>query len=138
MWIGIIVGIALLTIFGFVLGIFLSFASNIFKVESNPLVDKVLEVLPGANCGACGYPGCTGYAEALCCNSDTEINLCSPGGKKLVTILSDMLGKTADYSDKFVAKVFCMGDDKISRKDYEYNGEDDCLTLANLFQGEKS
>lgn len=131
-------GILLLSFIGFSLGLFLSFISNFFSVKSNPIVDDINNILPGINCGACGYPGCAGYALALAKDDNTAINLCSPGGKSLSEKLGNILGRNADFSDKFVAKVFCMGDDSTSEKDYDFNGEDDCNTLANFFLGDKS
>ncbi len=138
MIIDLLVGVLLLTLIGFFLGLFLSFISNIFSIKIDPVVEKITELLPGVNCGACGYPGCAGYADALAKNTNIEINLCSPGGKSLVEKLNLLLGKNSDFSDKIVAKVFCMGDDAIASKDYNFNGEDDCLTMANFFQGEKT
>ncbi|MBO8140147.1 MAG: RnfABCDGE type electron transport complex subunit B [Thermosipho sp. (in: Bacteria)] len=67
-------------ILGFGFGIFLAFSNEKFKVEADPRVEMILEVLPGINCGACGYPGCEGYANAIVKKGD-DIDKCLPGKK---------------------------------------------------------
>lgn len=74
-------------IFGAVLG----YASIRFKVESDPLVDQIDEILPQTQCGQCGYPGCKPYAEAIA-NGD-DINKCPPGGDATIKKLADLTGK---------------------------------------------
>jgi electron transport complex protein RnfB len=76
----------LATIFGAVLG----FASIRFKVEADPIVDQIDEILPQTQCGQCGYPGCRPYAEAIA-NGDT-INKCPPGGQATIDKLADLMG----------------------------------------------
>ncbi|MDK2886491.1 MAG: H+/Na+-translocating ferredoxin:NAD+ oxidoreductase subunit [Thermosipho sp. (in: thermotogales)] len=61
-------------------GIFLAFSNEKFKVEADPRIEKIIEVLPGINCGACGYPGCEGYANAIVKKGDA-IDKCLPGKK---------------------------------------------------------
>jgi len=74
-----------------VLGAVLGFASLKFKVEGNPLVEKVNAILPQIQCGQCGFPGCKPYAEAIGAG-DTPINLCAPGGEPTMLRLADLLG----------------------------------------------
>ncbi len=68
-----------LAIMGLIIGILLGIASEIFKVEVDPRVENIEEILPGLNCGACGYPGCSGYAKAIV-KGEAPISLCTPGG----------------------------------------------------------
>jgi len=75
-----------------VLGSALGYASIKFKVEGNPLVEKVEAILPQTQCGQCGYPGCKPYAEAIA-EGEAEINLCPPGGQEGVRKLADLLGR---------------------------------------------
>lgn len=84
---------ALLVMIGLavVLGAVLGFASLKFKVEGNPLVDKVDAMLPQIQCGQCGYPGCKPYAEAIG-SGKAPINLCAPGGEATMLRLADLLG----------------------------------------------
>ena len=74
-----------------VLGVVLGFASIRFRVEGNPLVEKIDAVLPQMQCGQCGFPGCKPYAEAIAAGN-TPINLCPPGGEAGMLRLADLLG----------------------------------------------
>ena len=75
-----------------ILGAALGYASIKFKVEGNPLVEKIEAILPQTQCGQCGYPGCKPYAEAIA-EGEAEINLCPPGGQEGVAKLADLLGR---------------------------------------------
>jgi electron transport complex protein RnfB len=75
-----------------ILGAALGYASIRFKVEGNPLVEKIEAILPQTQCGQCGYPGCKPYAEAIA-EGEAEINRCPPGGQEGVTKLADLLGR---------------------------------------------
>ncbi|HCF37996.1 MAG TPA: Fe-S protein [Thermosipho africanus] len=61
-------------------GLFLAFSNEKFKVEVDPRIEEITKVLPGINCGACGYPGCEGYASAIVKKGDA-IDKCLPGKK---------------------------------------------------------
>lgn len=74
-----------------VLGAVLGYAAIKFRVEGNPLVDKIDAVLPQTQCGQCGYPGCRPYAEAIA-KGEADINLCPPGGEEGIRKLADLLG----------------------------------------------
>ena len=75
-----------------VLGAALGYASIKFKVEGNPLVEKIEAILPQTQCGQCGFPGCKPYAEAIA-EGEAEINRCPPGGQEGVRKLADLLGR---------------------------------------------
>ena len=75
-----------------VLGAALGYASIKFKVEGNPLVEKIDAILPQTQCGQCGYPGCKPYAEAIAAG-EADINRCPPGGQEGVAKLADLLGR---------------------------------------------
>ena len=75
-----------------ILGAALGYASIKFKVEGNPLVEKIESILPQTQCGQCGYPGCKPYAEAIA-EGEADINLCPPGGQEGVAKLADLLGR---------------------------------------------
>lgn len=75
-----------------VLGAVLGYASIRFKVEGDPLVDKIDAVLPQTQCGQCGYPGCKPYAQAIA-NGEADINQCPPGGEDGIRALADLLGR---------------------------------------------
>jgi electron transport complex protein RnfB len=84
----VMIGISLL------LGAVLGFSAIKFKVEGNPLVEKIDAVLPQTQCGQCGYPGCMPYAEAIA-KGEADINKCPPGGEEGIRKLAELLG--VDY-----------------------------------------
>ncbi len=73
------------------LGAVLGYSALKFKVEGNPLVEKIDAVLPQTQCGQCGFPGCKPYAEAIA-KGEADINLCPPGGEEGIRKLADLLG----------------------------------------------
>ncbi len=73
------------------LGVVLGYSAIRFKVEGNPLVEKIDAVLPQTQCGQCGYPGCKPYAEAIA-SGEADINKCPPGGEEGIRKLADLLG----------------------------------------------
>jgi electron transport complex protein RnfB len=73
------------------LGAVLGFSSIKFKVEGNPLVEKIDAVLPQTQCGQCGYPGCKPYATAIA-SGEADINKCPPGGEEGIRKLAELLG----------------------------------------------
>lgn len=80
-----------LTLLAVAFGLLLGFASVRFKVDSDPIVDKIDALLPQTQCGQCGFPGCRPYAEAIA-SGEAEINRCPPGGETVILALSDLLG----------------------------------------------
>lgn len=76
---------------GLVLGIFISVVTQFFHVEENPLVEKIQSVLPQFNCGACGYPGCRGYAEALGNRYEKSHLKCKPGKDTVAQKILDLI-----------------------------------------------
>ena len=86
-----LLAIAIMALGAVVLGAALGYASIKFKVEGDPLVEKIEAILPQTQCGQCGYPGCKPYAEAIA--NGEEINKCPPGGVEGVQRLADLLGR---------------------------------------------
>lgn len=112
MWIA----IGSLTIMGIVLGGLLGVAARFLYVEENPLEEEIKEMLPGSQCGQCGYVGCSQYAAALV-KGEAPITLCPPGGKAVIEALSKKLGVAADLSEHeekipehaFIIESLCIG-----------------------------
>ncbi len=112
----ILLAIAIMALGAVVLGAALGFASIKFKVEGDPLVEKIDAILPQTQCGQCGYPGCKPYAEAIA-KGECAINLCPPGGMEGVQRLADLLGREvkpleAEEKPKSVARIdenTCIG-----------------------------
>ncbi len=133
-----LIPILILGILGLAMGLFLAYASKKFEVKKDPMVEKINDALPGVNCGACGYPGCMGYAEAIV-EKGVEINFCSPGGEEVVNKLAELTGQAASVGKKMVAKILCQGHNGIVKKTYEFDGEIRTCANANLyFGGDKS
>ncbi|UCV05852.1 electron transport complex subunit RsxB [Dechloromonas denitrificans] len=87
-----LLAIAIMALGAVVLGAALGFASIKFKVEGDPLVEKIEGILPQTQCGQCGFAGCKPYAEAIA-KGEVDINLCPPGGMEGVQKLADLLGR---------------------------------------------
>ncbi len=117
-------------------GIVLTYASKKFAVEVDPKVEEIRFVLPGANCGGCGYAGCDALAEAIA-NGDAIVNACPVGGPELAKKVADIMGVTADESEKMVARVICDGDCDSAKEKYEYTGIKDCKAADMLAGGPK-
>ncbi|SBT05848.1 putative iron-sulfur protein [Candidatus Accumulibacter aalborgensis] len=84
--------LAIMALGAIVLGAALGYASIRFRVEGDPLVEKIEAILPQTQCGQCGYPGCKPYAAAIS-SGEADINLCPPGGLDGVRKLADLLGR---------------------------------------------
>ncbi|MCL2021911.1 MAG: electron transport complex subunit RsxB [Betaproteobacteria bacterium] len=87
-----LVAISVMALGALVLGSAIGYAAIRFKVEGDPVVEKINAILPQTQCGQCSYPGCKPYAEAIA-RGEAEINLCPPGGDEGVHQLSELLGR---------------------------------------------
>ncbi|CUS48609.1 MAG: electron transport complex protein RnfB [Idiomarinaceae bacterium HL-53] len=117
-------GIIVVSILALIFGVILGFAAVRFKVESDPLVDQIDEILPQTQCGQCGYPGCRPYAEAIA-NGD-EINKCPPGGQATIEKLSALTGREAKPLDA------AHGTEDV--KKVAYIREDECIGCTKCIQ----
>jgi len=134
----IIASIAGLGTMGLLFGALLAYASRIFKVEVDPRAEQILAILPGANCGGCGYPGCSGYADGLV-KSNAAINLCAPGGADVTAQIAAILGMEDTGSGApMVAAVQCKGGDAEATKRFLYDGILDCTAAQMIDSGFKT
>ncbi|MBN2653424.1 MAG: RnfABCDGE type electron transport complex subunit B [Spirochaetales bacterium] len=122
---------------GAFLAVLLFFVSKFFAVKKDQKIVDVEEILPGINCGACGFPGCSGYANAIV-NSGAPIDKCSPGAGAVISALASYLGiEAGEDSLPMKAFVACRGSrDKAAIK-YDYRGMKDCNAMKLLYQGDK-
>ena len=111
-------------ILAFILGLALGFFREFFAVPEDPLKGQVRECLPGANCGACGFPGCDGYAAAVAAGT-AEINRCSVGGKATAEKLAALMGGDASVTP-LVAVLACQGSKEHAPLKGEYWGIPTC------------
>lgn len=133
----IILPVIILVIMGAIFGAVLSIASKVFAVEVDERVVAVRDVLPGANCGACGYPGCDGLAEAIA-KGEAPVNACAIGGKAVAESVANVMGVNAAEMERNVAHVICSGDCNKSKAKYDYNGLVDCRLISDFQQGSKA
>ncbi len=119
---------------GLVLGALLAVASKVFAVEKDEKAEAIAEVLPGANCGSCGYAGCGGYAEAIS-KGEAKINCCSPGGQAVSDRIAEIMGVSAETVEEKVAVVMCAGTNDSASLKYNYEGLDDCIAVSRLQGG---
>lgn len=122
---------------GAVLGAVLAYASKVFHVPVDPKVKKILEVLPNANCGACGYPGCAGFAEAVV-TSGADISLCAPGGQEVLEKIADIMGVEASSSKPMVAYCACNGTRENAADRFIYYGPQKCASAVFISGGHKA
>ncbi len=131
----IVIAIAIIGGLGLIFGLVLAFASRVFHVEVDPKIEQIGEVLPGANCGACGLPGCGGYAEAIV-SEGVAINRCAPGGADVVEKIAQIMGMTADAADPKIAVIHCQSGGKNNTFfRYEYEGIKTCKAAVTLSNG---
>lgn len=130
----VLLAVAVLLAIGLVCAVILVLASHFMSVEVDETVVKVRECLPGANCGACGYTGCDGYAEALA-KGGVKANLCIPGGQAVATAVSEVLGVEAEGASAPVAFVACNGTDGVAAGLSEFRGCDSCKGRCLLYGG---
>ena len=127
----ILIGVAILC------ALMLTLASVYFGVEEDETAVAVRDCLPGANCGACGYSGCDGYAKALA-EGNVGTNLCIPGGDKTAKAIAKVLGVEAEDVVEKVAYVGCNGICGAVDKKYDYRGEPNCIAANLSYRGDKT
>ncbi|MGM0595422.1 MAG: RnfABCDGE type electron transport complex subunit B [Myxococcota bacterium] len=135
----IIIAVVVLAGIGLVAGILLSYFSKVFHVEQDPRIEEINEnILPGANCGACGYAGCIDFARAVieAAQSGEKLPECPPGGPDVAQELASFLGLEHEGSERKTALVKCAGtSDRATERAY-IRSVHDCRTAA-LFGGNK-
>lgn len=122
-------------IIGIICAAVLVVASKIMAVKEDERFPAVRECLPGANCGACGYAGCDGYAKALVEDESTPTNLCTPGGATVAKQLSEALGVEFTEVARQVAVIHCYGDCEHTKDQVDYRGMESCSAANLLFGG---
>ena len=128
----------LLGVLALIFGLVLAYASKVFYVEVDTKAEQVSQILPGANCGACGYPGCAGYADAII-KDDVDFTLCAPVGAEGMKQIGDIIGKTAVLKEPKVALIHCSsGGFANTNLKYDYNGIRSCRAVILLANGPNS
>lgn len=122
-----------LTVLGIIFGTILAVASKVFAVEKDPREDAIVEILPGANCGGCGYPGCGGYASAVVAGT-APVNACSPGGAATAAKIGEIMGVAVEEGARKIAQVMCTGGGHDKTR-YDYVGLESCLAVSRVSSG---
>lgn len=117
-------------------GIVLAYASKKFAVEVDPRVTDIRDILPGANCGGCGFAGCDALAEAIV-KGDAPVSGCPVGGPALAEKIAKLMGVEAGNLERQVARVICCGDKDNAKEKYEFQGIHDCNAAEMLAGGPK-
>lgn len=132
----IISSIIVLGIIGLAAAVILYFVAKKFHVEEDYRIDEVTELLPGANCGGCGYPGCRGFAEA-CVKAETLENmLCPVGGLPTMCKISEILGHAVCQASPKIAVVRCNGTCQNRPRTTKFDGAHNCKIASQLYAGE--
>ena len=127
----VMLGISLVT------GLLLSVLSHFFAVEDDPLKKEIRSVLPGINCGACGYKGCDDYAAALA-EGGVKPNLCIPGAQSVADCIANLLGVESEPFEDVVAFVACNGHCDPTSPKAKYEGVQTCKAASAIYGGATS
>ncbi len=134
MWIDILKAFLAMGILGLILGALLGLAGNLFAVKEDKRKQNIVDLLPGANCGACGFAGCASFADAIL-NKNASCGQCpSVQEEKLKGILS-IVGSDMLEAEKKVAHIRCHGSNEFANNKYVYYGMNDCAAAGRLLGG---
>lgn len=132
--VSILIPIGIVAALGLIAGAGLAIASAVMAVPVDEKAEAITEVLPGANCGACGYSGCSGYAAALS-KGEAKNGLCVPGGEAVASAISEIIGGEAVSLERRTAVVHCVGTYDNTSDKIEYQGVNSCAAAMQLFGG---
>ncbi|MDD5953275.1 MAG: RnfABCDGE type electron transport complex subunit B [Oscillospiraceae bacterium] len=132
-----IFAIIIVAAIGIIAGLILAIASIVMHVPVDEKAAEIEEILPSANCGACGFSGCAGYAAALA-KGEAEPNLCSPGGAEVMEKIVAITGGSAAAMEKKTAMVMCMGTLDHTSPRVNYEGIQTCAAAAQTSGGNTS
>lgn len=121
---------------GVLAAVILYFVAQKFKVYEDPRIDTVESMLPSANCGGCGFPGCRGLADALVKQDDISALYCPVGGLATMKSVAEFLGKAAPEKEPQIAEVRCNGSCDKRPRTNQYDGAYSCAVITSLYGGE--
>ena len=135
-FIPILITVLIMALIGLLLGLLLAVAGKVFAVKKDDRIDKIREALPGANCGGCGFAGCSDYADSIV-TKNAPTNKCPVGGDKVAADVSAIMGIDVTKTVRKRAQVMCSGTTSLANRKYNYLGLEDCLSVAKLGNGPK-
>lgn len=130
------VSIIALFALGFAAAALLGISSKLLAVEEDPRVEAVVNVLPGANCGGCGFAGCENYAQAVVNDPDVSANLCVAGGSETGVNVGELTGKTVAATEPQISFRCCEKVDGKVAVRFQYQGMPSCAAAALLATGQ--
>jgi len=128
--------VLVLSTLGGLAAIILFVVSKKFYVYENPLIEEVEGILPSANCGGCGFPGCHNFAESLVISEDISDLFCPVAGNEVMQQISQKLGKEIQEKEPMVAVLLCHGTCDARPKTIQFKGPDSCSITDLIFAGE--
>jgi len=117
-----------------VFGLLLGFSAKRFAVKIDPKVKQITDILPGVNCGGCGFPGCAVFAEAVA-KEETSYKGCPAGGSVAALKIAETMGIEASAESKKTAFIKCHGIDSNVKRNYIYDGPKSCVAASQLAAG---
>ncbi len=136
-WTDVLIPVGIFAALGVLFGVVLAIASRVFAVKTDERIERVVEQLPGANCGGCGYSGCAALAEAVVKGETlpTACRACSPEG---LAAICEIMGIEALSSVPMRARVMCSGNCHTAKYKYKYEGAVDCIAAERMGGGDKA
>ena len=122
---------------GCIFGVGLAVASRIFRIKQNPLKLQIMDMLPKANCGACGFAGCESYADWLVSDQKASVEKCTVGGPDIARDIGRLFGKEVTATGKKKAVIVCSGGENCTDR-FSYRGVSTCEAVNLIFGGQKS
>lgn len=132
----ILLTIACLVVLGLLFAVVLYFVAQKFKVEEDPRIDVVESIMPGANCGGCGFAGCRAFAQNVVKAPGMEGFFCPVGGNATMAKVAEALGRTVEQKEPMVAVVRCGGTCDKRPRTNKYDGYASCKVMAGLYNGD--
>lgn len=130
-----LIPVAIVAGIGLLAAIMLTIASKMMAVEVNDAVVKIHDILPGVNCGACGFSGCEEYARNIIDDKTVKTNLCTPGGSEVARVISEILGINFEAAVGKHAIVKCSGTPDHTTFVMEYQGLQSCAANKLFYRG---
>ncbi len=132
----VILTVVILTVLGLVLALILFWVAKKFKVEEDPRIDEVEKVMPGANCGGCGFAGCRAFADAAVKAGNLDHQFCPVGGNETMKKVASILGIEVAEKAPQVAVVRCNGTCENRPRVNVYDGVQSCKVKSALYSGD--
>lgn len=132
----IIFAVLTFAVLGGLMGVLLAVASKVFFVKIDEREAEIGELLPGANCGGCGYAGCAALAEAIA-KGEAKTSSCVAADETVAAKIAEIMGVPAEKPVRLRAQVMCSGTAEFAKKKYHYKGAPDCFAASKMGGGDK-